>query len=220
MSKDANYSEDEVRAIIDRALRTDLGRQVSHEELVAVAGEVGISRDAIEVAAREIRATRQLEEVKQRVVKRRRRNLASHAFAFAIVNTFLFVINFLTTPGEWWFLFALLGWGLGLLFHARAGLSKEVTEREIRREHKRLTAERRLLEGDLPSLRAGNGGAQAAQEFSAAVQDRVGRILSKAAAEIRGADAARRPVRVDPGPEEVEAPSVDDSRERGRTSRV
>ena len=207
MSRDVNYSDDEVRAIIDRALRNDLGGGVSHEELVAAGAEVGISREALEVAARDVRANRQLEELRLRVIRRRRRALISHLSVFVIVNTFLFLINFLTTPGQWWFLFSLLGWGLGLIFHAQAGLSREVSERALRRERQRVTGERRFEQefGAIPGM-----------EASPSVQERVGRILSRAAAEIRGTgEGSRRDhVRVDsrgaegePGREE-ELPSV------------
>jgi hypothetical protein len=210
MAKDGGYSEDEVRAIIDRALRNDLGGDVSHDELVAVAGEVGISRDAIEDAAREIRATRQLDQVKQRVIQRRRRHLASHASTFAIVNLFLFAINFLTSPGQWWFVFPLLGWGLGLIFHARSGLSREVSQKQLAREQKRVHAERRFSEAELPSAERVRL-AHATEDVSAAVQERVGRILSRAAAELRaGGREGRdgRGPRVDPGPDvELEEPA-------------
>jgi hypothetical protein len=209
MAKDGDYSEDEVRAIIDHALRTDLGRDVSHDELVAVAAEVGISREAIDVAAREIRANRQLEEVKQRVIQRRRRHLASHLSTYAIVNLFLFAINFLTSPGQWWFVFPLLGWGLGMIFHVRAGLSRDVSQRELARERKRLQAERRLVQPELPSpehVRL----AHATEDVSAAVQERVGRILSKAAAELRATGQEARGPRVDPGPD-AELEDVEDA---------
>lgn len=41
----------------------------------------------------------------------------AHALAYAIVNAGLFAINMATTPGEWWFYWPLLGWGLGLIAH-------------------------------------------------------------------------------------------------------
>lgn len=201
MSRDVNYSDDEVRAIIDRALRNDLGGgAVSHEELVAAGAEVGISREALELAARDVRAKRQVEELKLRVIRRRRRALVSHLSVYVIVNAFLFMVNFLTTPGQWWFLFSVLGWGLGLIFHAKAGLSREVSERSLRRERQRLLSEQRF-ESEFASATPG-------ARASGSVQERVGRILTKAAAEIRGtSDTSRRPgVRVDSRGSEAEPP--------------
>lgn len=40
-----------------------------------------------------------------------------HLMAFVIVIPFLFFINLLTSPFHWWFLYPMLGWGMGLAFH-------------------------------------------------------------------------------------------------------
>ncbi len=40
-----------------------------------------------------------------------------HIASYLIVNTFLFSINLLTSPGDWWFIFPLLGWGVSIIFH-------------------------------------------------------------------------------------------------------
>jgi hypothetical protein len=116
------------------------------------------------------------------------------------VNVFLFAINFLTSPGQWWVLFSILTWGLALLFHARAALSKHVSERALRREKKRLRAERQALQpkraarttqqGEKGTLEA------RASEFGAAVQEGVGQLLSRAAEELRAKTAPSR-VRVE-----------------------
>ena len=42
----------------------------------------------------------------------------THAIAYVCVNTVLFLINFFISPGSWWFYWPLLGWGIGLFFHA------------------------------------------------------------------------------------------------------
>src|SRR3712207_3581332 len=41
----------------------------------------------------------------------------SHLASFVVVNAGLVVINLLFTPGYLWFLWPLLGWGIGLLSH-------------------------------------------------------------------------------------------------------
>lgn len=224
MSSSDKYTEDEVRLIIDRALRSDLGQQTSHEELLAVAAEVGIPAESIERAAREVEAERQVEVATSRIVKRRRKGFSAHAFAFLAVNAFLFAINFLTTPGEWWALFPLFGWGLGLLFHAWAAFSRDVSERAILREQKRLQAGRSRLgaaqprahrskrsAGDAPTLET------ASREFSSAVQERVGRVLSRAAAELRKEQAIdQRRVRVEPP---AEAEFLDEEADASGTAR-
>ncbi|MCP2727637.1 2TM domain-containing protein [Limnofasciculus baicalensis] len=40
-----------------------------------------------------------------------------HLIAYIAVITLLFFIDFLT-PGGWWFYWALLGWGIGIIAHA------------------------------------------------------------------------------------------------------
>ena len=63
----------------------------------------------------------------------------SHLIVYVIVNAGLFLFNMLTAPDRLWFIFPLLGWGIGLAIHAFwvfAGsrlFSREWEEREIRR---------------------------------------------------------------------------------------
>ena len=41
-----------------------------------------------------------------------------HLLVYVLVNAFLFAVNKLTSPGYNWFIWPLLGWGLGLVLHA------------------------------------------------------------------------------------------------------
>lgn len=142
MSTRDTYTDDEVRAIIDRALQQQPDRRMSHDELLAVASEVGISADAVEVAAKEIKEAREREEATRQILAGRRRFFGSHLWAYAIVNACLFLINFLTTPGQWWVLFPVVLWGMAIAFHARTALSGHVSERALRRLQRRKWAER------------------------------------------------------------------------------
>jgi hypothetical protein len=141
MSDDRRYTDDEARSIIDRALRSQLIGEITHQDLVHMASEVGLSEDSVEAAARQVRVARLADEAKQRVVGRRRRALASHLWVFLAVNAMLFAINALTTPGQWWMLFPLVSWGVGLAIHARFGLSTQVSERSLWRENERIRGE-------------------------------------------------------------------------------
>ncbi len=78
---------------------------------------------------------------KYKVAKRRvaaLRGFYAHLFMYIIVNIVLIVINFIFTPRFLWFLFPLLGWGVGLLGHAVFGsglfgfFTKEWEERKIK----------------------------------------------------------------------------------------
>ena len=41
----------------------------------------------------------------------------SHLFAYVLVNAGLVAINLITSPDYWWFVWPMMGWGLGLLAH-------------------------------------------------------------------------------------------------------
>lgn len=42
----------------------------------------------------------------------------SNFASWLIISTFLFIINGITYKGHWWAIWPLLGWGLGVAFHA------------------------------------------------------------------------------------------------------
>lgn len=41
-----------------------------------------------------------------------------HLTVYIIVNGGLFLIDLVTSPGSFWFFWPLMGWGIGLAFHA------------------------------------------------------------------------------------------------------
>lgn len=43
-----------------------------------------------------------------------------HLSTYLVFAVFFFVLNMLTGPGDWWFYWPMLGWGLGLALHAIA----------------------------------------------------------------------------------------------------
>ena len=55
------------------------------------------------------------EEAKKRVEEKK--GFRTHAIVYAVINAFLALIWWLTGAGFPWFVFALGGWGIGLLFH-------------------------------------------------------------------------------------------------------
>jgi hypothetical protein len=138
MPDDRSYKNEDVRAIIDRALEAGPQEGVSHDDLLAIGAEVGLSSAAVERAALDIREERLDDAARAHVVSQRRRAVLAHALAFFAVNALLFAINFLTTPGEWWVLFPVFGWGLGLVLHAAFGLSTSVSPRRLNRARRRL----------------------------------------------------------------------------------
>ncbi|HET9954193.1 MAG TPA: 2TM domain-containing protein [Polyangiaceae bacterium] len=176
------YTDAEVRAILDRALRSDLSRGVSHDQLLSVAAEVGISREALEAAALDVEEGRETEQARDRILKRRRRAFLNHLWTFLGVQAFLIAVNLLTIPYYLWFLYPLMGWGLGLFFHARYGLSKEVSEKAIQRELKRSERRRRREERD---ARRATGQPAGNVSLGSALEQGMGLLASKVLHEIQ-----------------------------------
>ena len=58
-----------------------------------------------------------------------RLGLYVHAGKFGAVMTLLLAINLLTSPAYLWFVWPLLGWGIGLASHAAGVLGRERQER-------------------------------------------------------------------------------------------
>lgn len=93
----------------------------------------------------------ELKRAKKRV--KDKKAFYQHLMSYAIVNLFLAALNFITSPGYLWFVFPLLGWGVGLAFHyvdvfGIPGfdiLSKEWEDRELDRELKQGNQENQPL---------------------------------------------------------------------------
>ena len=41
-----------------------------------------------------------------------------HLIAYVVVNLGLVAVNLITSPGSYWFVWPMLGWGIGLVAHA------------------------------------------------------------------------------------------------------
>jgi hypothetical protein len=70
-----------------------------------------------------------------------------HLAIYVIVNALLVFLNLTYTPQYLWFLWALLGWGIGICFHALGVFvlpsGSAVKERMIEREIDKLTSGRK-----------------------------------------------------------------------------
>jgi hypothetical protein len=54
------------------------------------------------------RARKRVEELK---------GFYTHLAIYLVVNTGLFLIDYLTSPDNWWFYWPMIGWGIGLTAH-------------------------------------------------------------------------------------------------------
>lgn len=211
------YSRDEVKEILGRALERQhaQGDALTHDELAAVAREMGVAPEALARAAAAVKEERAVEAAVAGAVARRRRSLTAHLIAFAMVNALLAVGN-LMAGGPLWFVLVALGWGIGLAFHARAAFAPD-RERMAVRARRRLEREREAAERQRRKREA----EESARRIGKAVEAGVVEVLKTVADVIdpaRHAEAERKGtgVRVEVAPER--APEPDEAaRDHGAT---
>jgi hypothetical protein len=165
------YSDQDIQAIVQRALEQQGAAKgdLSHADLLGIGEQIGVSADALERAAHDVLEARRSAEAKDRVTSTRRRWLGAHAAVFALINGLLFAVNALTTPGEWWFLFSAVFWGLALSGHTAFALGAGVSPKRLQRERLRIDGEARVQAR--PQLRVGDVEAAAADVTEAAQQE-------------------------------------------------
>lgn len=64
-----------------------------------------------------------------------------HFFTYLVVNALLAIINLTFTPGYKWFIWPLLGWGMGIFFHAlnvyfagNTSIRERLIEQELKKD--------------------------------------------------------------------------------------
>ena len=119
-------SDEDVDEILKLALRRQDGSDQDLRGRLAVAAqELGISDEDLETAENEYLSnkadTREFLEYK----RRRRRELREHVFSYLIVNAMLVAVNWISSGKLTWAVWPILGWGVGLAFHAWATLNSD-----------------------------------------------------------------------------------------------
>jgi hypothetical protein len=227
----ARYSDEEVDEILRRAIerQKDQGAGLSHDDLVAAAGEIGIAPADVEAAVAEVRqagsgkaavAEPVDEDTKLYLLDRqsRRAGFLRHLATYLVVNGALAGMNALT-GGTWWVLWVVLGWGIGIALHGLGALLPDDPARRARRtqrlRHRRDKETRRLREQERRQERRRERRSRE-KAFESAVQEGVGLLLSAAARKIEDAvERSRREregVRVATDDDRVRVDVGDDAR--------
>lgn len=140
------FTSDEVTDIVRRALE---GRgshdDVSYEDLEEIARQSGIAPGRLEAAIEEHEALSRLEEAKSLYKKRKRDEFFQHLRAYCIVNGVLFLMN-LITSSYLWVVWPVLGWGIGLAFHASDALRPN--DEEVEKGARKLLKKRDKMRSD------------------------------------------------------------------------
>jgi hypothetical protein len=115
------YSQEEAEAILTKAVGRQPGGTVSHEQLLAMAEELGITPQEVEAVLGEAREAEDGAKLRLEFIGMRRATFWPHLIPYLLVNFMLLFIN-MKSGGFPWVLFPLLGWGIGLACHAVAVL--------------------------------------------------------------------------------------------------
>lgn len=109
------FSSDDAQAIIKRAIeRSSSAGSVAFTDLAETAKELGIDAGDLAAAIEEHEAMREVEEARNRWRRWRKKKFNQHLRSYIIVNAALMIFSILS--GGAWFLFPLVGWGIGLAF--------------------------------------------------------------------------------------------------------
>lgn len=119
------YDDEEAEEILRLASSmSPAGGTINRDRLMATAAELGISAEAVELAEKQLAGQKNEKAHRAEFDARQRKDFNSHLVSYLIVNVFLFFINVASGLKEVWFFYPILGWGIGLAFHAVASLNK------------------------------------------------------------------------------------------------
>lgn len=111
------YSSDDVQKILQVAMTRKQEESYSEKQLSEMATELGISPELLKSAEQEYLIQTKASKEKQARRETMRRGFKAHLISFLAVNAFLVVLNLTTTPRDFWAIYPISGWGLGLFMH-------------------------------------------------------------------------------------------------------
>ncbi len=134
------FTNDEVNAILQRALAQQGGGNatgLTYDDLLETARELGIDPSQVEAALSEHERESEIEAARAAWRVRRKKKFFEHLRSYVIVNVALILISVMSDSGGW-FVWPLLGWGIGLMFDASDTFFPK--ERSIERGARRILA--------------------------------------------------------------------------------
>jgi transposase-like protein len=119
VSEDRKYSEEEAEAILKLAVdKGSFAGAMTHDQLVAAAGELGIAPETVEEAEREFRSRADDDAMKASYDRRVKADFWGHAATYLVVNAALVGFNLMSTGHVSWAIWSILGWGIAIALHA------------------------------------------------------------------------------------------------------
>jgi hypothetical protein len=114
------YTQEQVEAILQRALQrqqTNNSGNISHDDLIETARELGIDPSQLEMAVMEQTEVGAVEDAKKTWIAQQKRSFKEHLRSYLIINGILLLINIMTGD-PFWAMWPILGWGIGIAFDA------------------------------------------------------------------------------------------------------
>lgn len=105
--------------ILQRALSKRAGSgNISHDQLIEVGRELGLTEQEIERAIDEEQRYGAIDEAREEVIEKQRKGWREHFSWYVGVNAITMGLNFMQEDGRFtWALGMLFGWGIGMAIH-------------------------------------------------------------------------------------------------------
>ncbi|AFY45662.1 2TM domain-containing protein [Nostoc sp. PCC 7107] len=113
-----SFRPEDVQQILQRAMADKQQEDFSEQQLQEMAAELGISFVSLQTAQQQWQQEKEIMKRRQTSNSHRLQKIKPHLISFLVVNLFLIVLNLVVSPGYFWAIYPLLGWGLGLALHA------------------------------------------------------------------------------------------------------
>lgn len=114
------YRQEDVQEILQLAIAREYdSAELTREQLVEIADELGISAENLALSEQEWLANQGEWRERESFNLLRQQRLQRNVTRYLIVNGFLVAINIIATGGISWSLYVALGWGLFLALNAR-----------------------------------------------------------------------------------------------------
>ncbi len=124
MSK--TYSNEAVQQILREATMMQKNNDISEQQLIEIASEVGISEATLQ-QAEQVWSMQQKAQEKQ--TKMRQAFIRFNLIPYLTVSIFLVLLNLVTSPRCFWSIYPILGWGLGVTIDGSRAFSAREKKR-------------------------------------------------------------------------------------------
>ncbi|MBE9004808.1 2TM domain-containing protein [Fortiea sp. LEGE XX443] len=114
----ATFGSEDVQQILQRAMADKQQENFSEQQLQEMAADLGISFITLQTAQQQWQQEKEIMKRRQASNSHRLQKIKPHLISYLVVNLFLIVLNLVVSPGYFWAIYPLLGWGLGLGLHA------------------------------------------------------------------------------------------------------